>query len=98
MSAPSDTHGGSGHEVFGEEPYLQLVASQDVAHQQVVGAVVTVGLRASASDASCTKEDLRVGQDVVEQLRALHPCLMGEGNGHQPCFAEPLDLDSVLMQ
>jgi len=41
----SDSYGGGVDEVLGEEPDLELVAAEYVAHEQVVGVVVLVGCR-----------------------------------------------------
>ena len=46
-----DLHGLTGvdqryvHQVLGQEPHLKLVLANDVAHEQIVGAVVAGGLR-----------------------------------------------------
>jgi hypothetical protein len=48
--------------VFGEEPDLQLVASQDVTHEKVVGAVVTVG-RGAGDRVAHLGNDSLVGLD-----------------------------------
>src|SRR2546428_4673972 len=88
-TAPLDPYDRHVDEMLGDEPDLQLVRSEDVAHQQVVGAVVAVVRRFLDGLAHFFDDDLVSLEQAGQHGGGLLDARLWGGGGGGVCCADP---------